>query len=399
VAIVGAGIGGAVLALALGRKGWHVTVLEREPHAATAISRPEILWGATPAALDRFEVGEVIRTQASIRIAGIEAIEGTRRLVGVSQAELDQAGVEPYSTDPAATRALIVGAAQATGNVQVVRSAEVRELVRNGSKVCGVRGTCNGEPFEVRARLVVGDDGGHSVVRQGLGISLATRMFPFDLVTALILWPEDLPPDRVRLWAHLAALRSGIPFIGFIPRPEAKGALLMPLPHARAERIFASSGEAFWGELAKLTPQAGFLRSQLRFPSDFVRIRRPYGHAPRYVADGAAILGDAAHPVSPAGGQGANASIWDALALAEVAHEALTVGDASRDKLARYEVLRRPANERSVAITRRVVRGITLLRPLPGLPWLVPLALGAFDRLPALKRSLLGTFATTFITR
>jgi len=43
------------------------------------------------------------------------------------------------------------------------------------------------------------------------------------------------------------------------------------------------------------------------------------GHAPRYGAAGAVVMGDAAHPVSPAGGQGANMSIADARALAELA--------------------------------------------------------------------------------
>jgi 2-octaprenylphenol hydroxylase len=251
----------------------------------------------------------------------------------------------------------------------------------------------------VRARLVVGDDGGHSIVRQGLGIPLETRLFLFDFVTAAIRWPDDLPSDRVRLWANLSALRAGIPFVGFIPRPEQSGTLLMPLPHLRVEKLFAGQPEDFWKELAKLTPQAEFLHGQLRFPDDFLRIRRPYGHAPRYVADGAAILGDAAHPVSPAGGQGANASIWDALALAEVAHEALQKNDLSRDVLARYETMRRGPNTGSVAITARVVRALNIASRLPGLPWLVPAVLGVADRLSPLKRSLVATFATTFVTR
>ena len=51
VVIVGAGIGGAVLALALGSRGWKVKLLEREIRPPRMV-RPEILWGATPAALD-----------------------------------------------------------------------------------------------------------------------------------------------------------------------------------------------------------------------------------------------------------------------------------------------------------------------------------------------------------
>jgi 2-polyprenyl-6-methoxyphenol hydroxylase-like FAD-dependent oxidoreductase len=117
------------------------------------------------------------------------------------------------------------------------------------------------------------------------------------------------------------------------------------------------------------------------------------------VADGVAIIGDAAHPMSPAGGQGANASIWDALALADVAHQGLAAGDLSRQRLARYELLRRPSNSASVAITERAVVAFNLLRQVPGLSRLVPAALGIFDSLPALKATILSAVATTFVTR
>jgi 2-polyprenyl-6-methoxyphenol hydroxylase-like FAD-dependent oxidoreductase len=57
-------------------------------------------------------------------------------------------------------------------------------------------------------------------------------------------------------------------------------------------------------------------------------------------------MGDAAHPVSPAGGQGANMSIADARALAEIA-----VTNPSQ-LLGEYELRRRKANERSLRFTR-----------------------------------------------
>jgi 2-polyprenyl-6-methoxyphenol hydroxylase-like FAD-dependent oxidoreductase len=117
------------------------------------------------------------------------------------------------------------------------------------------------------------------------------------------------------------------------------------------------------------------------------------------VADGAAIIGDAAHPVSPAGGQGANAAIWDALTLADVAHEALKADDVRRDRLARYETLRRPRNRDSVSITERVACVLRCGSFVPGLRWLVPTVLRIIDCMPALKSSVVSSFATTFITR
>src|SRR5438445_2358340 len=71
VVVVGAGIGGAVLALALGRRGWKVKLLERKSQPPR-MAWSEVLWGATPAALDNLGVGDLIRTTASVRLDGVE---------------------------------------------------------------------------------------------------------------------------------------------------------------------------------------------------------------------------------------------------------------------------------------------------------------------------------------
>lgn len=399
VAVVGAGIGGAVLALALGNRGWTVTLLERDrvPHT---VPRPEILWGATPDALDRFGIGDLLREQASVRLGGINVRQGNRRLLAISRRVLDSAGVRPYSTNPAITRAAIADAALATGRVTIERGFEVTEVVSEGQRIVGVRGRRDGESVEYRARLVIGDDGPRSVVRQAMDNSLELKIFPLDFLTASLSWPEELPPDRVTVWLRPDAfLGGGIPALGCMPWPGGRGVVLMPLPHDRVEPLLTSPADAFWSKIQRLTPLAGALQAQLRFPDDFSHVRRPFGHAASYVADGAAILGDAAHPVSPAGGQGANAAIWDGLALADVAHEALTADDVSRQRLARYETLRRPRNTASLRFTQLGTGAFEFLPRVPGLPRLVPAALQSLDASPWLKGRILAQAATTFVTR
>lgn len=401
VVIVGAGIGGAVLALGLGSRGWKVKLLEREAQPPR-MARPEILWGATPAALDRYAVGDLIRTHASVRLTGVEMRRGDRRLLALTSSNFQAARVEAYSTDPGKTRELIAEAAAATGNVVFQRAVQVKDVVREGNRIVGVTASSAETTFEERARLIVGDDGAQSIVRGAIlseQEQLRLNLFPVDFITAEIAWPDQLHADQVRLWLNPAAFRSGIPAIGCFPWPLGRGVVLVPLPHDRAVALLEGTADAFWAELARLTPLADRLSKQLTFPNDFHRVRRPYGHAPRYVTDGAAILGDAAHPVSPAGGQGANASIWDALALAEVADEALKANDLSGERLARYETLRRPRNRNSVRITERVVQAFGTAGYVPGLRWLAPALLRCFDMLPPLKARLLSTFANLFVTR
>ncbi|MBI4342602.1 MAG: FAD-dependent monooxygenase, partial [Candidatus Omnitrophica bacterium] len=126
--------------------------------------------------------------------------------------------------------------------------------------------------------------------------------------------------------------------------------------------------------------------------------RRPFGHAPRYVGDGIALLGDAAHPVTPAGGQGANMSVADAAVLAEVALEALRSGDRSARRLARYEIVRRPANARSLLFSARPRAMFRLLQIVPALaPCLIGF-LRDVNRRPDLKRRFLGGVARAFVS-
>ena len=131
------------------------------------------------------------------QLRGIEFRHGTRRLVAVSQRVLDSARVLPYSTDPAMTRGAIAEAALATGNVTVASGIDVTEVLRDEPRVVGVSGRRDGERVEYRARLVVGDDGAHSVVREAIGGAIELSVFPLDFVTAAMnARPTFIPADK-----------------------------------------------------------------------------------------------------------------------------------------------------------------------------------------------------------
>jgi 2-polyprenyl-6-methoxyphenol hydroxylase-like FAD-dependent oxidoreductase len=91
-----------------------------------------------------------------------------------------------------------------------------------------------------------------------------------------------------------------------------------------------------------------------RFPDDLIRVRLAWGHAERYGTEGAILMGDAAHAVTPAGGQGANMAIADARVLADV------VRSGEMQVVPQYEGRRRAANERSIGISRWASRALSL---------------------------------------
>lgn len=393
VVIVGAGIGGAVLALDLGRRGWRVALVERE-ETPPRLVRPEILWGATLQALGPYGVAEAIRQTASVQIEEI-AFGPEKPWLRITRNDLTAAGVVGFSTNPAMTRAIITDAAVATRNVETHRGVAVEHLLEENGCVTGVQGKHGAETFVAQARLVVGDDGGNSVVRKHLSIPIAFDSFPVEFVTALIpRWP--LPPNRVRAWICPKGFRHGLPAAVFIPWPGNEGVLLMPLAAERAKRLLEQPPEVFWSALEQVTPMAHSLREQIEFPRDFRRVARPFGHADSYVAHGSALIGDAAHPMTPAGGQGANASIWDALALADVADTALRTTDVSREQLLSYERIRRPVNEGSVSFSRVARRIFRFGRFFP--PAIVLPVIGkTMNTLGWPQRKILGSFATAFV--
>jgi 2-polyprenyl-6-methoxyphenol hydroxylase-like FAD-dependent oxidoreductase len=96
-----------------------------------------------------------------------------------------------------------------------------------------------------------------------------------------------------------------------------------------------------------------------------------------------ALAGDAAHVHSPAGGQGMNLGIQDAVALADALTAVLT--GAPDGVLDDYAAARRPIAAQVIALTDRLTRLATLpraLRPMRNV------AIGVAGRIPAARRAL-----------
>lgn len=396
VLIAGGGIGGAVLALILGGRGWRVRIIEREGRLID-LARPEIIQETTLSALERLGVGPELRARAARPLRLLELRRAGELLLRIDIDDLAAARVAPHSEDPRITRELVLETALATGNVELVRGAEVTDVLRAGERVVGVRGRKAGSGFEARGRLIIGDDGVRSIIRGGIGSRIKLRLFPLEFVVFDLPRPAALAEDEIRIWLDPSGMRGGMVGGLMAPLPDGRSAGLLFMPIATWEQHFIGDPKHFWQSVASLTPLADALRAHLEFPRDFTRIRRPYGHASTYVADGAALIGDAAHPMSPVGGQGANAAVWDAIALAEVADAALRDGDLSRERLAAYEAQRREANHRSLSFTRRAVTLARLDRWIPGAPTLLTSLMRRAGHDPVTRRLLLRKVTTAFL--
>lgn len=202
----------------------------------------------------------------------------------------------------------------------------------------------------VRARYLVGADGMHGTVREQAGIGFRAGSSAQSYSLADVHLSGGVPPDEVAVYFSPEGQLVSVPF------PDG------------SYKIVANVTEA------PVEPQAVFIqdlvdaRGPQREPvvvRDVIwgsRFRIHHGVAESFHVGRVALAGDAAHDNSPLGGQGMNAGIGDATALAGTLDAALERGSAS--PLAAYTAARRPVAQRIVTLTNRLTRLATMDRQL-----------------------------------
>src|SRR5437867_9335408 len=162
VVVVGAGPAGAALSYLLARRGIAVTLLERHTDFAREFRGAALM----PSGVDAFAqmgLGAALDRLPQTRIRRLEVYRGARRLFSLS---IDDLGVEgPRMVSQPAILEMLVAEAARFPAFRLERGATVRDLVREGERVVGVRIESSEGSRPVRGDLVVGADGRASVLR------------------------------------------------------------------------------------------------------------------------------------------------------------------------------------------------------------------------------------------
>ena len=380
VAIVGGGLVGATLAAALRRSPLSVTLIdpgprgaggggEAIPKAARGDGRSLALSPGSAGFYERLGLWAEVRHETS---PITEVHVSCRGRLGVTRLRAAECGVETLGYVVAARgleRALEAALAEREEGSRI--RAAVEGVEPRGRGVLVEARAPDGKPVTVAARLVVGADGVHSVVRRGAGLPL--RVHRCDQVAIA----GDLVPERPHRGRAFERFTRKGP-LALLPCGEDRCAFIWALPAPEAEaadgpNLGAHLAEAFGSRLGRLH------RIEAR-----VRQRLQVCHAPQ-VADGRTVLvGNAANALHPVGAQGFNLGLRDVEALIGVLDDAAAAGADPASGLARYRAARRADHRMARLLTEGLLR-VFGSRP-PSLPGLGAAGLFMLDRLGPVKR-------------
>jgi 2-polyprenyl-6-methoxyphenol hydroxylase-like FAD-dependent oxidoreductase len=373
VLVVGAGPVGLAVAASLAGHGHDVTVVDRQAAGANT-SRAAVVHARTLEMLDRIEVSKRL-AGLGIHARQFSIRDGDRELVPV---RFDDLPTEyPYT---------LMVPQNITEQILLDRFEELGGKVHRPYVAIGVSQTADSAEVTldsgdtIEARYVVAADGMNSTIRDRAGLGHeGNDSLALSFALADVRVQGGLPADEVLLFFSVPGM------LVVAPLPDGSFRLVAEVDDAPeqpdvayAQRLLDTRGprgattrvtEVIWGSRFRIHERV----------------------ADRYRAGRILLAGDAAHTHSPAGGQGMNLGLRDAVTLGDALSVALREG--REDKLDEYAARSRAEAMQVVALAHRLTRLATApraVRPLRNIGLRLVAHVPAFRRRLAEQLSAIG---------
>ena len=312
VIIAGGGITGLTLACALKHTGLRIAVIDqREPQCfekdyglrVSAINR---------ASLKIFDAVNAFEYMQNLRVSPFREMH-VWDSSGVGQIHFDSAelglDVLGYIIENNVIQLALLDAVKRSETIDWLCPATIESLdiSKDQKQVRLAEGSI------LTAQLLVGADGARSEVRREMASELVRRSYQQQAIVCTVSTEYD---HQQTAWQCF--MPSGP--LAFLPLADGSCSIVWSLDESRIEHMMALDDEAFSEKLAEAfeyrLASVKLLSTRAVFPLG-------HGHVERYVQQGLALVGDAAHIIHPLAGQCANLGIMDAACLADVITEAL----------------------------------------------------------------------------
>lgn len=372
--IVGGGLAGASLALALRDSRLRIALVEHQPPKSVDGWDPRV-YAISPANAAFLEAIGAWRHFDLSRLSPVRAMEISGDAGGRLEFSAFEAGVAELGWIVESSRMACEfwEGARRQGNLTLFCPALPSQLdFRHDAAVLTLD-----DGAVISAKLLVGADGRDSWVRQAAGLAAVSVPYGESGVVANFL-AEKPHRNRALQWFR----DDGV--LAYLPLPGKRISIVWSTPDEHADELLSLSSEVFCervaaaggyalGELELVTPPAAF-------PLRLMRVAKTV--APRL-----ALVGDAAHGIHPLSGHGINLGFQDAKELAVLLSAAPPWCDLGDERfLQRYQRARRE----EVVLMQGATDGLHRLfrESPPGLRPLRNFGLSFTNALPVLKNTL-----------
>ncbi|MBW0236687.1 2-octaprenyl-3-methyl-6-methoxy-1,4-benzoquinol hydroxylase [Pseudomonas sp. D1HM] len=340
--IVGAGMVGSALALALKDSGLKILLLDGsplsvKPFAAELPFEPRVsaLSAASQRILERLGAWAGITGRRTSPYAHMQVWDGS----GTGEIHFSAASVHAevlgHIVENRVVQDALLDCLHGTA-IEMLPNARLEQMRRSGDD--WLLTLADGRTL--RAPLVVAADGANSAVRRLTGCE--TREWDYQH-HAIVTSVRCSRPHQQTAWQRFTDHGP----LAFLPLARDGQqdwcSIVWSTTPELAERAMAMDDAAFCREL-ELAFEGRLGQVLSADPRVCVPLRQR--HAKRYVAEGLVLIGDAAHTIHPLAGQGVNLGFLDAAVLAQVLLHAADRGERLADVrvLSRYERRRMPHN-------------------------------------------------------